>query len=113
MGITSVVMKIYMTAAAKQIIDKMETLDSERLFADLARYKEKDPETYKEPCRFLNPQSDLDIRVIVDHPFINLDLPMTEHIAESGANKRMMAFFKAEKDRNQNIEEALFPLEID
>ena len=107
-----------MTAAAKQIIDKMEDLDSERLFDDLARYKEKDPETYKEPCRFLNPQSDLDIRVIVDHPvfkdpFIKLDLPMTEHLAESGANKRMMAFFKAEKDRNQNIEEALFPLEID
>jgi hypothetical protein len=62
--------------------------------------------------------SGLDIRIVVNHPqfseaFVKIDTKMTEHLAEQGTNKKVMAFFKANRARNEDINEVLIPLEFD
>lgn len=111
-------MKIYMTAGAKEIIEKMGAEDSTRLFEELKRYREEDASSHKSSMGILNLEHKMDMRIIVGHPlikepFLKLDLPMTEHHGVEPTGKRIMAFFKAGRERNENIDDPLYPLELD
>lgn len=111
-------MKIFITERVKPLIEKFSAEESQQLFDDLRSYRDENPANYKDSCALLNSRSDLDIRVITDHPlfsepFVKVDTKMIEHLKEEGPNKRMMAWFKAGHERDENLDEVLTPLEFD